>query len=93
MHLFFTLNRTVVYKILRFHCRRAPALLRRSAELAWDRRWWGLLSIAAQDALTATLVEGCPAFTTPPGFDTPYLADVLGMAVPPTSPSFLPLRS
>ena len=82
----------LVASLRRFRCRRAPALLRRSAELAWDRRWWGLLSIAAQDALAATLVEGCPAFTTPPGFDTPHLADVLDVAVPPASPSLLPLR-
>ncbi|CAK0815499.1 unnamed protein product, partial [Prorocentrum cordatum] len=35
--------------------RAAPALLRRSAELAYTNRWWGFLNVAAQDSLMATL--------------------------------------
>ena len=37
--------------------RNALALLRQSARAAWHNRWWGLLSVAAQDALAASLSE------------------------------------
>ena len=73
--------------------RRAPRLLRASAAQAWDRRWWSLLSVASQDALAASLVEGVGAVhAAPPGFGTPALADVLGWQPPPPDVSRLPLR-
>ena len=68
--------------------RAAPALLRRSAELAWTNRWWGLLSVAAQDALMATLTgEGFLALGGAAGEDEPDLAEVLlaDTAGPPAS--------
>ena len=69
-----------VRELVALRSRRAPVLLRASARLAWDRRWWALLSIAVQDAVAASLVEG-PASNwciSPSGFDSPFLADVLG---------------
>ena len=35
----------------------APVLLRESLRSAWAARWWGLLSVAAQDALAGSLAE------------------------------------
>ena len=68
-------------------------VLRASTALAWDRRWWALLSVAAQDAVAATLVEGATApWPSPAGFDEPHLADVLGWQPPPVGASLLPLR-
>ncbi|CAK0891746.1 unnamed protein product, partial [Prorocentrum cordatum] len=58
--------------------RAAPALLRRSAELAYTNRWWGFLSVAAQDALMATLTgDGYPALGGAAGEDDPDLAEML----------------
>ncbi|CAK0900915.1 unnamed protein product, partial [Prorocentrum cordatum] len=58
--------------------RAAPALLRRSAELAYTNRWWGFLSVAAQDALMATLTgDGYLALGGAAGEDDPDLAEVL----------------
>ena len=37
--------------------RSAPPLLRRSAALAWHRRWTGMLAVAAQVAFAASLLE------------------------------------
>ena len=37
--------------------RAAPQLLRRSAALAWQRRWTGILAVAAQSAYAASLLE------------------------------------
>ena len=68
--------------------RAAPALLRRSAELAYTNRWWGFLSVAAQDALMATLTgEGFLALGGAAGEDDPDLAEVLlaDTAGPPAS--------
>ena len=68
------------------------SILRRSAALAWGRRWWGMLSVAVQDAVAATLVEGRDALMASPlGHCTPPLADVLEGA-PAVAPSLLPLR-
>ncbi|CAK0884402.1 unnamed protein product, partial [Prorocentrum cordatum] len=56
----------------------APALLRRSAELAYTNRWWGFLSVAAQDSLMATLTgDGYLALGVAAGEDVPDLAEVL----------------
>ena len=34
--------------------------LRRSTARAWEARWWGMLSVAVQDSLAATLVDDAP---------------------------------
>ena len=38
----------------------APPRLRRSTAFAWENRWWGMLSVAAQNAFAATLVDDAP---------------------------------
>ena len=82
-----------VRSLARHRASEAPAPLRRSAEAAWRTRWWGLLSIAAQDALAATLNrEGHLALGGPaPDEDVP-LGDVLVDAAVAGAPSRLPLR-
>ena len=71
----------------------APVLLRGSARQAWANRWWGLLSIAVQDALAATLCrEGHLALGGPTANEDIPLADVLLAAAPATAPSRLPFR-
>ncbi|CAK0821170.1 unnamed protein product, partial [Prorocentrum cordatum] len=58
--------------------RAAPALLRRSAELAYTNRWWGFLSVAAQNSLMATLTgDGYLALGGAAGEGDPDLAEVL----------------
>ena len=41
--------------------RQAPQVLRRSLELAWLRRWTGMLTHAAMDALAASLLQEQPS--------------------------------
>ena len=38
----------------------APKRLSKSTRLAWENRWWGMLAVAAQDSLAATLVNDAP---------------------------------
>ena len=83
----------LVRRCAREHAMEARRLLRASARQAWSTRWWGLLSVAVQDTLAATLcleghlaLGGCGA-----DVDVP-LADVLVEATPAASPSRLPLR-
>ena len=38
----------------------APPRLRRSTARAWEARWWGMLAVAVQNALAATLVDDAP---------------------------------
>ena len=45
-----------VHNLVTFRARRAPLRLRASAAEAWARRWWGLLSVAGQDAVAASLL-------------------------------------
>ena len=50
--------------LARHKAEEAPALLRRSAALAWHRRWMGLLSVAAQTALAESILHpGSPQLT------------------------------
>ena len=73
--------------------RSAPLLLRRSAELAWSARWWGLLCVAAQDTLAATLTgDGFLALGGASGHDDPNLADVLLADTSSPPASRLPAR-
>ena len=38
----------------------APPRLRRSTAFAWENRWWGMLSVSAQNALAATFIDDAP---------------------------------
>ena len=49
----------LVTQLARLRAQRAPAALRGVAKQGWLRRWWGLLSVALQSTLAATLL-GAP---------------------------------
>jgi len=70
----------------------APPALRRGTALALERRWWGLLAVATQDALASTLLNDAPKLLhgRPPA--TPHLANLLLDHGGPPAPSRLPLR-
>ena len=70
---------------------RALAPLRGAATQGWYRRWWGLLSVAVQNTLAATLLGSPPVHAPMPGAQAPPLQDVLHVACPPV-PSCLPAR-
>ena len=52
----------LVRDLVRAHCQEASHLLRRRLELGWHRRWWGLLSVAVQVSVAASIVPAAPAF-------------------------------
>ena len=62
-----------------------------SGARAGSRRWWGLLSVALQNTLPATLLGTPPVHASMPGARAPHLQDVLHDACPPVS-SCLPAR-
>ena len=64
----------------KYKAEEAPALLRRSAMSAWHKRWASLISVAAQIAVSESLVDpASPHFTENNG-DCPPLGDVLAEA-------------
>ena len=81
----------LVAQLVRSRAMRAPALLRGAATQGWYRRWWGLLSVAVQNTLAATLLGSPPVHAPMPGAQAPPLQDVLHDACPPV-PSCLPAR-
>ena len=86
--------RRFVNRLASLRAAQAPPLLRHSVRAAFARRWWGLLSVAVQDSLAATLLglplgplSGCaPA-------SAPYDADVVTLHGAAAAPSRLPLRT
>ena len=81
----------LVAQLVRSRALRAPAPLRGAATQGWYRRWWGLLSVAVQNTLAATLLGSPPVHAPMPGAQAPPLQDVLHVACPPV-PSCLPAR-
>ena len=82
-----------VRRLARVRSRQALPLLRAAARAAYSRRWWGLLSVAVQDAVAATLLGaplgpygGCAAGVSP------ALPDVLTLCSGGSAHSRLPLR-
>ena len=57
--------------------REAPRHLQLSARLAFERRWWALLSCTQQDALAATLVDDGTLLLDGQDDQPPELVDVL----------------
>ena len=78
-------------QLVRSRALRAPAPLRGAATQGWYRRWWGLLSVAVQNTLAATLLGSPPVHAPMPDAQAPTLQDVLHDACPPV-PSCLPAR-
>ena len=50
--------RTFVRDLVRLKANRAPPALRAAAFAAWARRWWGMLSVAVQQAVASTALGG-----------------------------------
>ena len=46
----------LVRQLIKLKVRNVHPLLKRSMELAWTDRWWALLGVAVQNALTASLL-------------------------------------
>ena len=86
--------RRFVSRLAHLRAAQAPPLLRHAVRASFMRRWWGLLSVAVQDALAATTLglplgplSGCaPA-------SAPYDADVVTLHGTATTPCRLPLRA
>ena len=75
-----------VRQLAKAKARSAPELLRRSAELAWWLRWSGMLAVAAQSAVAATLLEEPLQGLTSHDGEAPNLAELFAesrFAVPP----------
>ena len=69
---------------------KAPPKLRRSTARAWEARWWGMLSVAVQNALASTLVDDAPHLLHGCEGDGPPLGILLHGEAPAVSR--LPLR-
>ena len=67
----------ILRRLAEAKCRDSPALLRRSAQLAWYQRWIRMLSVAAQNALAETLLRPASPHLTELDGDTPDLSEVL----------------
>ena len=57
--------------------RSAPAVLQRSLQLAWIRRWTGMIAFAGHDAFAASLLEELPAYTVSTDGEQPWLGHML----------------
>ena len=55
----------------------APRTLRRGTALALERRWWGLLAVATQDALASTLLNDAPKLLHGWPTEEPHLGNLL----------------
>ena len=82
----------ILWRLAKHRAQRAPALLRKSAQHAWHRRWLCLASIAAQSALAASLAEPTALWRAGQQGDEPAEAEVLCEGLPAPSSSRLPLR-
>ena len=54
-----------------------PGRLKFAAARGWEKRWWALISIAAQDALAATLVDDTEVLLDGHDGVKPVLGDVI----------------
>ena len=77
---------TFVRALAAFRARAAPQALRRSAEYAWQARWWAILSVATKDALASTLVDDAPRYLHGRPPHVPTLRGLLLDAEPVLSP-------
>ena len=71
-----TSTRQLLRQLARAKARAAPAALRAAARTAWVARWTSLLSVAAQSALAATLVDDAVVVLDGTDGATPSHADV-----------------
>ena len=84
----------LISQLAKAKSRSAPRLLRRSAEYAWNRRWWDMLAAAAQGGFVSSLVGEGDAFgDLRDGFPPPHSSVMSDSRyTDPAGPSRLPLR-
>ena len=82
----------LVRDLVRVRAQRAPPAVRRAASSAWARRWWTMLAVSVQHAVTSTaLGSAWPAPLHASQQSAPELERVLDIA-DAAGPSRLPLR-
>ena len=59
-------SRDLVRELVSAHVGETCSILRRRLELGWHRRWWGILSVALQVSVAASIVPGAPEFDEGP---------------------------
>ena len=79
-----------IEELAKHRSQKAPPRLRKSTRLAWENRWWGMLAVATQDSLAATLVKDAPHLLHGWEGSGPPLGELLHGEAP--TPSRLPLR-
>ena len=78
--------------LVRVRAQRAPPAVRSAASSAWARRWWAMLAVSVQQAVTSTaLGSAWPAPLHASRQSAPELERVLDLA-DAAGPSRLPLR-
>ena len=78
--------------LLNHRARRTAPAVRAAARSGWQRRWWGLLGVALQQAVAATALGVSWAYPRLPTGDAgPPLPDLLDLAAA-AGPSRLPWR-
>ena len=83
-------SRWLVRHLAEARCRSVTPRLKASATRAWEARWWGMLSVAVQNALAATLVDDAPHLLHGWEGEGPPLGELLHAEAP--TQSRLPLR-
>ena len=82
----------LVRDLVRVRAQRAPPAVRSAASSAWARRWWTMLAVSVQHAVTSTaLGSAWPALFHASQQSAPELERVLDLA-DAAGPSRLPLR-
>ena len=69
--------RNTIRQLAAAKARAAPQHLRRSAQLAWSSRWWAMLSVSAQGALAAAILDDAVSVLDGHDGQEPALTDVL----------------
>ena len=80
----------LVRELAEYRAQEAPRRLRRSTALAWENRWWGMLSVTLHNSVAATLVDDAPHLLHSWHGTGPPLGRLLHGEAPSTSR--LPLR-
>ena len=69
--------RTTIRGLAQAKSREAPNHARKAARIAWESRWWAILSVAQQDTLAATLVDDAVPLLGGHDGEEPTLPDVI----------------
>ena len=84
--------RSMVSRLVASRAQTVPPLLRRSAALAYHRRWWSLLPVALQHTVATSLLDHPGLGCAPGAGPEPPLGDVLQGSLEFSGVSRLPMR-